>query len=191
MTLQLIQAAQIQPQPWRNGGGRTRELLAWPSVHDWALRISLADIDADGPFSAFTGVERWFTVIEGAGVTLAFGDIEQRLTPGDTPLCFDGAAAPGCRLLNGATRDLNLMSRRGRGIMRAVATGVEWNEGFAMRGLFAAVAGRWSSAGAQCTVPAMTLLWATTSAEANWRFESDNPQATIPGWWLGFRPLDT
>ena len=58
------------PQPWRNGGGVTRELLAWPDGGDWRVRVSVADIDADGPFSAFPGVERWFAVLEGAGVAL-------------------------------------------------------------------------------------------------------------------------
>ena len=54
--------------PWRNGGGVTRELLAWPNPADWRLRISVADIAADGPFSAFPGVRRWFTLLSGEGV---------------------------------------------------------------------------------------------------------------------------
>jgi environmental stress-induced protein Ves len=65
-----IQADQVAAQAWRNGGGQTRELLAWPNASDWKLRISRADIASDGPFSAFAGVQRWFVVISGKGVVL-------------------------------------------------------------------------------------------------------------------------
>ena len=70
MTLRLVDLAATAPQPWRNGGGLTRELLAWPGSGDWVLRVSVADIEADGPFSAFPGIDRWFTVLSGAGVRL-------------------------------------------------------------------------------------------------------------------------
>ena len=40
----MIYADDIAPQPWRNGGGTTRELLAWPSAEHCNLRIALADI---------------------------------------------------------------------------------------------------------------------------------------------------
>jgi environmental stress-induced protein Ves len=50
-------------QTWRNGGGSTRELLAWPEATDWQARISVAEITRDGPFSAFAGVQRWFAVL--------------------------------------------------------------------------------------------------------------------------------
>ena len=141
-----IHADQAAPQAWRNGGGRTRELLAWPAGADWTLRVSLADIDADGPFSAFAGVQRWFAVVQGAGVRLQFHDGERRLLPGDAPLCFDGAAAPGCTLVAGPTRDLNLMVRGGTGAMRTVSAGQWWHEALTQRGLFTLVAGRWQAA---------------------------------------------
>jgi environmental stress-induced protein Ves len=110
---------QCAPQPWRNGGGVTRELLAWPiGASDWQLRVSVADIDRSGPFSAYAGVDRWFTVLEGAGVELTLPDGPQRLWPGSAALFFPGEAAPGCELLQGRTRDLNLMHRRGQGRAR-------------------------------------------------------------------------
>ena len=56
MSWMRITADDVAPTPWRNGGGRTRELLAWPHVADWKVRVSIADIDRDGPFSAFPGV---------------------------------------------------------------------------------------------------------------------------------------
>jgi uncharacterized protein len=109
------QLAHTAPQPWRNGGGSTRELLAWPQVQAWQVRVSVARIDADGPFSAFPGVDRWFAVLAGAGVVLALPEGQHRLSPGSRPLAFDGALAPGCTLVGGPTDDLNLMVRRGIG----------------------------------------------------------------------------
>jgi environmental stress-induced protein Ves len=64
-------------QTWRNGGGSTRELLAWPEAGAWQLRISVAEITRDGPFSAFAGVQRWFAVLRGDGVRLRLGETAQ------------------------------------------------------------------------------------------------------------------
>ena len=58
MTLAVVEVARVTAQAWRNGGGVTRELLTWPAAQAWALRISVADIERDGPFSAFPGIER-------------------------------------------------------------------------------------------------------------------------------------
>lgn len=186
--MRRVAFAAIAPEAWRNGGGRTRELLRWPSSEEWALRISVADIETDGPFSDFPDVERWFAVIEGAGVTLAFGDIEHRLAFGTPPLRFDGADGPGCHLIDGPTRDLNLMARHGRSAMRRVAPGVAWNEPFAMRGLYCAVAGRWSGDRGHCAVSAGTLLWAEAATAEVWCFEPGDLSSTVAGWWLGFTP---
>ena len=76
------------------------------------LRIAVADIAADGPFSSYEGVERWIVVISGTGIALTFSDGERELMLGDDPLCFDGAAAPGCRLLDGPTRITGMAAPR-------------------------------------------------------------------------------
>jgi environmental stress-induced protein Ves len=101
--------------PWRNGGGRTRELLAWPTVSDWLVRVSVAEIEADGPFSPFPGIDRCFAVLEGAGVELALPAGVVQLGPESDALAFAGEDAPACHLLAGPTRDLNLMARRDAG----------------------------------------------------------------------------
>ena len=33
MSWNLVRLADLAPQPWKNGGGTTRELLAWPLYH--------------------------------------------------------------------------------------------------------------------------------------------------------------
>jgi uncharacterized protein len=132
--MNVVHLADCPFVPWRNGGGRTRELLAWPSALDWLLRVSVAEIEADGPFSAFDGIERCFAVLGGAGVVLSLPQGEVRLTPRDGALSFAGEAAPMCRLIDGPTRDLNLMARRGAGrasMQREPRHGAGW------RGVFA------------------------------------------------------
>ena len=188
--LQLVDAASVAPQAWRNGGGQTRELLTWPLGADWRVRISRADIDSDGPFSAFPGVERWFTVLQGAGVVLTFADAHHQLEPGDDPLRFEGAAAPGCRLRDGPTQDLNLMLRQGTGVMRTARDGQRWSEPFAARGVYTTVAGHWSDGQRRCAVAAQTLLWVQKAGAAVWSFDAEKPSAAPGAWWLGFTPDD-
>lgn len=134
----LILADEIAPQPWRNGGGATRELFAWPAAADWRLRLSLADIDSDGPFSAFPGIRRHFAVLSGHGVELHFAGERQQLTAQDGAIEFDGAAAPGCRLLAGPTRDLNLMLRDLPGTLQRVNDGSALDASWDWRALFCA-----------------------------------------------------
>jgi len=133
----IVHADRVAPTPWKNGGGVSRDLLFWPDAIAWRVRVSLADIAADGPFSAYPGVQRWFAVVEGDGVELAFADSTRLVRAGDAPLEFDGADAPGCRLLAGPTRDLNLMLQDGaRGVLRRAAPGVAWSEDWPQRGRF-------------------------------------------------------
>ncbi|MDT7521504.1 HutD family protein [Rhodoferax sp. TBRC 17198] len=190
MTLRLIHAQECAPQPWRNGGGQTRELLVWPPEADWQLRISRADIAADGPFSPFPGVQRWFAVLEGPGVALAL-PVPQTLRAGDAPLEFDGAAAPDCRLLDGPTQDLNLMTRQGRGYMQGVIEGQPWHSLLAMRGLYSTGAGTWSNGARQVQISAHTLLWDESPDTAPWTFTPDASTKSThgaPAYWLGFTP---
>ena len=197
----LVQADAVVPQAWRNGGGQTRELLAWPEGQDWKLRISRADIAADGPFSAFAGIDRWFTVLEGAGVALHFSALHSAGTPaktvtlrlGDAPLYFDGALAPGCSLLNGATQDLNLMARAGRSTMQRVETNAPWSPSFAVNGIYTATAGVFKGCDSDSLameLPAHSLLYCTapsTSPRTSpWAFTPDTKDSRA--FWLGYTP---
>ena len=85
----------------------------------WALRISLADIERDGPFSALR-VSSGGSPCRRRRCGTRFADHRRRLTPIDEPLRFDGAAAPHCSLLGGGTRDLNLMHRGGNAALLTV-----------------------------------------------------------------------
>jgi uncharacterized protein len=111
--MNVVRLADCPEQPWRNGGGRTRELLAWPSAAAWQVRVSVASVEADGPFSPYPGIDRWFAVLSGAGVVLALPRGAITLGPGSAAIAFAGETAPPCRLIDGPTQDLNLMLRRG------------------------------------------------------------------------------
>lgn len=190
MTLAVVRCDRIEPQPWKNGGGLTRELLAWPNANGWQLRISVADIRADGPFSAYPGVDRWFAVVEGAGVLLALPDGSRRVEPDSDPLEFRGEAAPHCELLDGPTRDLNLMLRRGagRGAMQRATPANAFAVRSRFRALFAAEPVTLQIDGADALqLPAFALAWADGGAHGVWRIASD-AESPPRAWWMHFEP---
>ncbi|MFO1339851.1 MAG: HutD family protein [Burkholderiaceae bacterium] len=190
MTLHVVELARMAPQPWRNGGGVTRELLAWPlgASTDWLLRVSVAEIEHDGPFSPFPGVQRCFAVLEGAGVVLGRPGGDQALTPASPPLAFDGAEAPSCRLLDGPTRDLNLMARQTAGRLRMgpAQPGERAPEGARWCGLYAATALLLDPANTPpVALPAHALAWCDTPG-ARWGISPTEGRGAphSRAWWL-------
>lgn len=113
MTWKVVQLNDVPPTPWRNGGGTTRELMAWPDCAAWRWRASVAEVGKSGPFSSFAGVQRWFAVLHGDGVCLTVDGYLHMLSESDQPVMFDGAAVTTCELLGGATQDFNLMVQSG------------------------------------------------------------------------------
>lgn len=123
MTWHVVKLADVAPTPWRNGGGVTRELAAWPPTGDWSWRMSVAEVAQSGPFSKFDGVERWFAVLAGAGVQLDVAGKTHILRATDPAFCFDGAAATDCQLMDGSTQDFNLMLQKSRASARMLRLG--------------------------------------------------------------------
>jgi environmental stress-induced protein Ves len=186
--MKLVRCDAVEPQAWKNGGGLTRELLAWPRRGDWALRISVADIRADGPFSDFEGVERWFAVLDGAGVLLTSPAAKHTVRADDQPLHFRGESAPHCDLLDGPTRDLNLMIRRdaGHGAMQRARPGEDLASRAAFRALFTADALVLQVDGSDALrMPAMSLAWADGGAHGSWRIAAEAP---VRAFWIHFEP---
>lgn len=190
--IHTVSLADVAPQPWRNGGGVTQELLAWPHEavgSDWQLRISVARIDSDGPFSAYPGVERWFAVLQGEGVRLRFANRRVMLGAGSEPVRFEGAAAPGCDLLDGPTQDLNLMVRSdaGRGAMRLARAGDDWVSTARLRAVYTAEAATLLiDDNDAATLPAGTLAWCDGAGQQCWRLKPGDPP--VRAWWLQFKP---
>lgn len=151
--------ADISPRPWKNGGGTSRDLLAWPSAEDWRVRVGLAEIEADGPFSSYPRVQRWFSVVAGAGVQLSIGGALHRMPFGANPLLFDGGDVTTCRRLGGNSTALNLMLRGVPGSIKALKGGATWAPRLAACGLYTLRAGVCRFIDEDIDVPEHALLW--------------------------------
>ncbi len=111
-----ILLSDVKATPWKNGGGITREIAtggAGPG-QDWGWRVSIADVERDGPFSEFPKTDRVIAVIDGEGMDLrdpdggvtALEPFQAVEISGDDPLFG--------RLRRGPVRDLNIMTLRDR-----------------------------------------------------------------------------
>lgn len=112
--MDIIPAASLKEQRWRNGGGVTREVAAGAAGTDGlpAWRLSLADVSSDGSFSEFPGMDRIFTVVDG-DVAFLTVDGTQHQMERFRPFRFDGGSSAECSLPTGPCRALNVMARRG------------------------------------------------------------------------------
>lgn len=81
------------------------------SIDTFELRVSIASVVDDGPFSSFPGVDRYIAVIDGPGMDLDVDGAHVSLDPG-VLVRFSGDASTTGRLRGGPVRDLNLMVRR-------------------------------------------------------------------------------
>jgi environmental stress-induced protein Ves len=125
--MRVIRQSAFAVVPWKNGGGVTHEAIRVPPAGDpFEWRLSVARIDAAGPFSNFAGYHRYLVLLQGAGVVLKFsrpaaasgsddgpGDrdcdqVRELRSVGDWAE-FDGGLATRCELVNGPCVDLNLM----------------------------------------------------------------------------------
>ncbi len=97
--------------PWKNGQGITHEIAREPALGDAFLwRLSIAEVAADGDFSLFAGYDRTITLIQGAGMELAFAEAPaKRIDRPFAPFDFSGDWHCRCRLIDGPIRDFNLM----------------------------------------------------------------------------------
>ncbi len=114
--LQLIPAHEYRRERWRNGLGWTREILRSPQTgDDWDWRLSIAEIECDGPFSSFPGIDRELVLLHGHGVRLRFDDGDVRdVEPPHGRVRFAGERVVSGELIDGTTHDFNLMWRRDR-----------------------------------------------------------------------------
>jgi environmental stress-induced protein Ves len=118
MRARVLRRADYRRMRWKNGGGWTTELAAFPesgaeaaAPFDW--RVSIAEIESDGAFSAFPGCDRHIALLEGVGMELRFEDAETvRLDRRLQFLPFAGEAPVFGKLLSGPVRDFNVMTRR-------------------------------------------------------------------------------
>ena len=121
--MEIIRFADLKSEPWRNGGGVTRQIAghsgaasghADASKHNgWDWRVSIAEISKAGDFSPFPGMERVLTVVEGELLLLTVDDAEHPLEK-YRPFRFSGEAGTTCALPTGDIRNLNVITRAGK-----------------------------------------------------------------------------
>jgi environmental stress-induced protein Ves len=113
--LTLLQPTDYQRTRWKNDGGWTTEIArsADGDGADFRWRISIAEIERDGPFSSFPGIARDLLLLEGNGIELDIdGAAPRSMTQRFERVQFDGESSVDCRLIAGPTRDFNVMARR-------------------------------------------------------------------------------
>ena len=113
--MEIIRYAELKAHPWRNGGGVTRELARHPLTSQdnaWDWRVSIAEVSKAGPFSAFAGMDRVLTVIDGELLLLSVDGAEHPLEK-YRPYRFSGDADSAGALPTGDIRDLNVIARNG------------------------------------------------------------------------------
>ncbi|MFD2741378.1 HutD family protein [Sulfitobacter aestuarii] len=116
MTIRPYPATGYTRLPWKNGSGQTDEICLLPDGASRArfdIRVSSAPITAPGGFSAFPGVDRVITLIEGKELSLSFAEETVTLNP-FVPFGFDSGLAPVGDPRDGPVRVLNMMADRAR-----------------------------------------------------------------------------
>ena len=117
MAMSVLRSGAYDRKPWKNGGGITEDVWLFPegsSHDDFDIRLSLAEISQDGPFSSFPGIDRTITLVGGDPFVLEFADGVAHHLEHLTPFSFDGVLTPRSRLDGEPSRDFNVMTRRGR-----------------------------------------------------------------------------
>lgn len=116
-TLRHLPATGFRTSPWKNGGGETTEIAAFPEragLDAFLWRISMAKVSASGPFSIFPGIDRTLCVLSGGAITLDFaGRAAVRLDRDSAPCSFPGDLAVSGAVAGAGITDLNMMTRRG------------------------------------------------------------------------------
>jgi len=169
-------AAEHRRMSWRNGGGVTYEVTTDPAgagLEEFDWRISFAEVSASGPFSSYPGVDRILVLLQGESMRLRVDGTSHDLSCYQ-PVRFSGDSATYGELTCGPTRDLNVMTRRGR-----VDATVD---------IIALTARTPTESG---SAPVLVLLSLTAPVEVG---AQAGPVATLEPWdglrWAGATPLD-
>lgn len=104
--------ADYREMPWANGRGTTVELLREDGPEGLALRLSMATVSEDGPFSALPGIDRVLVLIDGPGFHLRVDGAERPVGLLE-PVRFSGDSQVAATGVTGPSRDFNVMTQRG------------------------------------------------------------------------------
>jgi environmental stress-induced protein Ves len=123
VSVRILRSRNYSVLPWKNSLGVSHVIASQPkgAGYDSAgWQVGTTNIEANCPFSDLPGLDRQFMLLEGDGVELhcrgANGapDIRRRIDAPFAPFAFRGDWQTECRLLGGAVRVFNVVTRRGR-----------------------------------------------------------------------------
>lgn len=138
----LLRSTDFKVTSWT--GGTTTELYRLQDPTDpsqFLLRISVASVNKDGPFTLYPGIDRQLVLLAGDGMELTVDGKKVLLDQKLTPFSFAGEDSISCSLLGGPCTDFNVMSKRGWD--KAHVSGVRLREGATLMtsGIFYLVSG--------------------------------------------------
>ena len=107
-----LKVGDYQVQPWRNGQGVTRQIMAEGS-EPYRWRLSWSEINGPGPFSDFSGYDRTLVLLGNTSISLKHGDAEPKKLQPLSPYSFAGEGKTMANLQE-KTEDLNLFCFRGK-----------------------------------------------------------------------------
>lgn len=108
--MQIFPAATRLATPWKNGGGITRPVASAPGRDkEFGWRLSLADVEAAGPFSCFPGISRLMGILHGQLQLTVEGLPPAVLHEADKAFAFPGDAPAYGTPVGGPVQDINLM----------------------------------------------------------------------------------
>lgn len=116
--MRIIRFTNVEASPWINAGGSVKVITAGvvsqqgrlhlKADNHWDWRLSIADVEQPGAFSALSGVKRVLTVVDGGPLQLTIGG-KSHLVTAHQPLTFDGGTVTTASLPHGPVSNLNLM----------------------------------------------------------------------------------
>ena len=114
--MRILRAQDYREMPWKNGKGATREIATHPegaSLDGFLWRISMAQVNAPGPFSVFHDCDRILCVVRGGPLHLSIAGAEPvRLGMDSPPFHFAADVAAEVTALEEQVLDFNVMVRR-------------------------------------------------------------------------------
>ena len=115
--MRVIRRHEMKEGRWRNGMGVSWDIAAFPEGSadgTFGWRFALARIEQDVPFSHYPETDRYFTLVEGDGLDLAFeGRPPLAVAEPFVPHHYPCDVSTFCRLRGGPCIALNLFLRRG------------------------------------------------------------------------------
>ncbi|HCH25022.1 MAG TPA: hypothetical protein DE179_12080 [Oceanospirillaceae bacterium] len=118
MNTKIISPNQFITMPWKNGLGKTTELMVQPADErdtnqGFLWRLSIASVIENGGFSDFNGYQRILTLLDGKDITLCYDGLsEDKLRNPLQKACFSGDVSTSATLHQGPIKDFNVIARR-------------------------------------------------------------------------------